>query len=196
MERFRSVPEMESLPAFPKPAMPAWLAEALASVPAAIAFRSAERADLSFLRALYAQSREPELAQVTWPIQAKQAFCDSQFDLQHRHYILHAPPTAAFLVMVMEAQPIGRLYLHWSTDELRIVDILVERAHRGRGLGSMVIRGLQAAVSHAGLITLSLHVAEQNHQALRLYRRLGFGEGERRGAHLRMDWSSITAGIS
>ena len=44
--------------------MPAWLAEALKSPHASVTLRAAECADLPFLRTLYAQSREAELAQM------------------------------------------------------------------------------------------------------------------------------------
>jgi len=168
--------------------MPAWLAEALKSPHASVTLRAAECADLPFLRTLYAQSREAELAQMPWPAEARQAFCDSQFNLQHRHYVSQYPPAAAFLLILRKQQPIGRLYLHWSADELRIVDILIEGASRRQGIGSTLLRRLQMAVRGADVPTLSLHVEQQNGEAYRLYRRLGFVEGESRGGYLRMDW--------
>lgn len=168
--------------------MPAWLAEALKSSHASVTLRAAEGADLPFLRSLYAQSREAELAQMPWPTEARQAFCDGQFNLQHRHYVSQYPPAAAFLLILQKEQPIGRLYLHWSADELRIVDILIENTSRRQGIGSALLRSLQLAVGDADLPTLSLHVEQQNSEAYRLYRRLGFFEGESRGGYLRMDW--------
>ncbi|MGN6739141.1 GNAT family N-acetyltransferase [Dyella sp.] len=179
---------MESLPAFPRSAMPVWLAEALTSPHASVTLLAAEGSDLAFLRALYAQSREAELAQTPWPPEARQAFCDSQFNLQHRHYVSQYPPAAAFLVILQEHQPIGRLYLHWSTDELRIVDILLASRSRQQGIGTALLRALQMAVGNAGIPTISLHVEQQNSEAYRLYRRLGFSEGDCRGGYLRMDW--------
>lgn len=187
---------MESLPAFPRPALPAWLAEALKSSHASVTLRAAEGADLPFLRLLYAQSREAELAQMPWPPEARQAFCDSQFNLQHRHYVSQYPPAAAFLLILQKGQPIGRLYLHWSADELRIVDILIENMSRRQGIGSMLLRGLQMAMGNTDVATLSLHVEQQNSEAYRLYRRLGFLEGESLGGYLRMDWQPGPALLS
>lgn len=168
--------------------MPVWLAEALTSPCASVTLRAAMSVDLPLLRALYAKSRESELAQMPWPPDAKQAFCDSQFDLQHRHYISQYPPAAAFLVILQKQQPIGRLYLHWSAGELRIVDILIATSARRQGIGSALLQGLQKAVSERGVATLSLHVEMHNSEAYRLYRRLGFSEGDCRGGYLRMDW--------
>lgn len=168
--------------------MPAWLAEALKSPHASVTLLAAESGDLPFLRELYARSRDAELAQLPWPPEARQAFCDSQFDLQHRHYVSQYPPAAAFLVIQWEQQPIGRLYLHWSADELRIVDILIAARSRRHGTGTALLRALQTAVRDTGIPTLSLHVEQHNDQAHRLYRRLGFVEGDSRGGYRRMDW--------
>lgn len=187
---------MEPLPAFPRPALPAWLAEALKSAHASVTLIAAESDDLPFLRALYAQSREAELAQMPWPPEAKQAFCDGQFNLQHRHYVSQYPPAAAFLVIVQQHQPVGRLYLHWSADELRIVDILLAARSRRHGMGTALLQALQRAVGDAGIPTLSLHVEQQNGEAYRLYRRLGFIEGDSRGGYRRMDWRPVAEPLS
>ncbi len=168
--------------------MPTWLAEALISPHASISLRAAESHDLPSLRVLYAQSRETELARMPWPAEARQAFCDSQFELQHRHYVSQYAPAAAFLIVLQKQQTIGRLYLHWSADELRIVDILITSPSRRQGIGSALLRCLQKAISEARVTALSLHVEMHNSEAYRLYRRLGFLEGESRGGYLRMDW--------
>lgn len=168
--------------------MPTWLAETLKSPHASVTVRAVESADLPFLRLLYAQSRQSELAQTPWPPETVQAFCDSQFDLQHRHYVSQYPPDAAFLLVLQNGRAIGRLYLHWSADDLRIVDILIESTSRRQGIGSMLLRELQRAVADVGKHTLSLHVAQQNSEAFRLYRRLGFVESGSHEGYRRMDW--------
>lgn len=177
--------------------MPAWLAHLLVSAPGdGLSIRAAENDDFPILRALYAQSREMELAHTPWPAPVKQSFCDSQFDLQHRHYVSHYTPTAAFLVVLRGDSPIGRLYLHWSADELRVVDILIERISRGQGIGSRLLRQLQVVAQDAAFPTLSLHVEQRNHRACRLYRRLGFTESDRRAGYMKMDWHPGTEPLS
>lgn len=173
--------------AFPAPAHPAWL-ETPSLSQSGLGLRQAAEADLPFLRDLYADSRAEELACVPWPEAAKRAFCDSQFALQHRHYVAHSVP-AIFLIVLLDGRSAGRLYLHWTAADLRIVDILLDAAARGRGIGTALLRWLQAAALYAGVETLSLHVESHNQGAQRLYRRLGFREQGVHGGHLRMAWT-------
>jgi len=154
----------------------------------AFALRDAGPHDLPYLRDLYAASRAEELAPVPWHDAAKRAFCDSQFDLQHRHYVAQFA-TGDFLVVTHGDATVGRLYLHESESELRIVDILLDDAVRGRGLGSTLLRRLQEDVRERGLATLALQVLVTNLTARRLYERLGFVlEGDENAMHLEMCW--------
>lgn len=176
--------------AFPAALPPAWL-EAPGLSQFGLGLRAAEESDLSFLRGLYAESRATELASAPWPASAKRAFCDSQFALQHRHYMTHYVP-AAFLVVLLEGRPVGRLYLHWTPADLHIVDILLDTATRGRGVGSALLHWTQAATSSAGIDTLSLYVERHNDGAYRLYRRLGFREeGGDHAGHRHMVWRRL-----
>lgn len=173
--------------AFPSSAPPAWL-ETPGLSQSGLSLRAASESDLPFLRDLYAESRAAELAPVPWPGPVKRAFCDSQFALQHRHYVAHCVP-AAFLVALLEGRPVGRLYLHWTPDGLHIVDILLDAVARGRGIGSALLHWTQTAALGAGIGTLSLYVERHNDGAYRLYRRLGFHEekGDHDG-HRHMVW--------
>lgn len=180
--------------AFPAPALPAWL-DTSGLAKSGLALMPAAASDLPFLRDLYAASRAAELAGVPWPDGVKRAFCDSQFVLQHRHYVAHCVP-ALFLIVQRAGRPIGRLYLHWTSSELRIVDILLDARVRGRGIGSALLGWAQAAAQVLGAEALSLHVERHNEGACRLYRRLGFHEQGRHGTHLRMAWSPQATSVS
>jgi len=173
--------------AFPAPAQPAWL-ETPGLSQSGLVLRAAGATDLPFLRNLFAESRAAELAHVPWPESVKRAFCDSQFVLQHRHYLALCVP-AAFLVVLLGGRPVGRLYLHWTSGDLRIVDVLLDAATRRRGVGSTLLRWAQAVASSAGVGTLSLHVERYNEGAYRLYCRLGFCEEDSPyPGHRRMVW--------
>jgi ribosomal protein S18 acetylase RimI-like enzyme len=152
-----------------------------------LGLRSAEAADLPFLRRLYAASRDRELAYIPWPDETKRSFCDNQFDLQHRHYVT-SYLSADFLIVLHRRKPIGRLYLHETAQEMSIVDILLDRAAQGHGLGSALLRWTQDLVRERCLNALTLHVELRNEAAYRLYKRLGFVAGEINGAHLHMTW--------
>jgi GNAT superfamily N-acetyltransferase len=156
-----------------------------------LALRHAQGADLPFLRALYASLRADELAPTGWPEHAKQAFLDSQFALQHQHYISHFAPSD-FLLIEHAQTPIGRFYLHRATAEFLLLDIALLPPWRGRGIGSSLVRHAQHEARQAG-VCLSLHVEWGNPAAQRLYQRLGFTVTGREGMHLRMRWPASAA---
>jgi ribosomal protein S18 acetylase RimI-like enzyme len=184
---------MEEALAFPAPAHPAWL-ETPGLLQSGLRLRAAETTDIPFLRDLYASSRDAELASIPWPHDTKRAFCDSQFTLQHRHYVAHCVP-AAFLIVMLDDKTEGRFYLHWAPNELRIVDILLAANVRGRGIGSALLRWAQAVAVDAGIEVLNLHVERHNSAAYRLYQRLGFYEQDVGGGHVRMTWTPPAAAL-
>lgn len=142
-------------------------------------------ADADFLFQVYAETREEELAVVDWSPAQKHAFLKMQFDAQHAHYQKHYP-AAAFDLILLSGQPIGRIYLdRWAT-EFRIVDIALLRAYRNRGIGTAFLQAIHAAAQHAGL-PVTIHV-EQFNPALRLYQRLGFEQAGENGVYFLMKW--------
>ena len=68
--------------------------------------------DLPFLSRLYAASRAAEMARSGWPDDAIAAFLAQQFELQHRYYQSHYAD-GEFLLVELDGQPVGRLYLYW-----------------------------------------------------------------------------------
>ena len=164
-------------------------------VPAGLAahglrLRPARADDLPFLRRLYGETRAAELAGVPWPEAVREQFLDSQFALQHRHYVNHFAD-ADFLVLERGGDPVGRLYLQRAAPDFLIVDISLLGCVQGQGMG----RGLIAAVQEMAVAEgsgVQLHVDVRNVRAQCLYRRLGFAllSPEPEGAHLRMRWSA------
>ncbi|RNF86563.1 GNAT family N-acetyltransferase [Montanilutibacter psychrotolerans] len=161
-----------------------------------IALRHAQSSDLPYLRELYASTREQELAQVAWPPQARQAFLDSQFALQHLHYVNHFPQ-AAFLVIEQHGDPVGRYYLQRGDasrahhdevpgDDL-LIDISLGPAVRGQGLATALIGDSQRQAARHGR-GMQLHVQCDNTGAARLYQRLGFSVVADEGAYQRLRW--------
>jgi ribosomal protein S18 acetylase RimI-like enzyme len=155
-----------------------------------IVLRPASDADITFLRELYAQTRTDELAVVPWPASVKQAFLDSQFDLQHRHYTTHFGQ-ADFLVIEQAGRPIGRLYLLRQPPAFRIIDIALAASARCAGTGSALIADIQKQAAALGC-DVTLQVDNRNPGARRLYERLGFLATETGDAHLPMHWAAAT----
>src|SRR5688572_12378444 len=127
---------------------------------AAIALRPIGPDDRSFLLAVYASTREPELAAVEWDAAQKAAFVEMQFDAQHAYYQEHYAG-AAFDVILVFGQPAGRLYVAREGDEIRIVDIALLPEFCNRGIGTTLLRELQSEAAAAGK-PLRIHVERFN----------------------------------
>jgi ribosomal protein S18 acetylase RimI-like enzyme len=147
--------------------------------------RLATEADLPFVASVYASTRVQELAQVNWTPEEKAAFCHSQFQAQTQHYQRHYPTGQQFIILSGET-PVGRLYIAHRETEIRIMDIALLTAFRGRGIGTQLLRDLQNQASQAGK-SLSIHVESFN-PAMRLYQRLGFHLAEDKGVYQFMLW--------
>lgn len=155
----------------------------------ALALRSAAEADLPALRALYASTREQELAAAPWSETAKAAFIGQQFALQHHHYVTHYPD-ADFLVIVAGPAVVGRFY-RWrasaGAEPDVVIDVSLLPEWRGRGLGAALLRAAMAQAA-ARSRDVALQVLHHNGRARRLYERLGFSVVGGSGAHLAMRW--------
>lgn len=154
-----------------------------------ISFRAEQPGDAPFLLQLYASTREDEMRLVSWDAAQKEAFVRSQFALQTRHYRKYYPE-AAFLVIELDGQPIGRLYLDRSDRCILVIDIALLPEHRGAGLGGRLMRDVLAE-GEAARKPVQIHV-ERNNPALRLYERLQFRLIEDKGSHFLMEWSPGT----
>lgn len=144
-------------------------------IPTAAAFgvslRAMTDADLPFAAAVYASTRHDELAQTGWPQPMIDAFLAQQHDAQHAHYSAHYPGISRQAIQQQGAD-IGRLYLYAGASDLRIVDIALLPAARGRGIGGALLADVLAYAQARGL-RASIHVEQQN-PARRLYIRAGF----------------------
>jgi len=141
--------------------------------------------DRDFLFRLYASTRAEELRGVDWSDAQKEAFLRMQFDAQHHAYTTNYPG-AEFSVVLVDGVPAGRLYLHQREDELRIVDVALMPAYRGRGLGGALLRQVQQRAQALGLAA-RIHVELYN-PAQRLYARLGFVKIGESGVYHLLEW--------
>jgi GNAT superfamily N-acetyltransferase len=148
-----------------------------------VALRPVKPGDEEFLYRVYASTRHEELAPVPWPEAHKKAFLRMQFDAQARYYQEHYTD-AAFSVILLDAQPVGRFYVARWPEEIRIVDIALLPEHRAAGIGTSLLEALISESEGAGK-SLSIHV-ERFNPALRLYERLGFRLREDKGVYLLM----------
>jgi ribosomal protein S18 acetylase RimI-like enzyme len=150
-----------------------------------LTFRPIIDADLPFLSRVYASTRTEELSVVPWSDEQKAAFCAAQFEAQHGHY-QQTYAGAEWLIIQHGGEAVGRLYLVEWEREHRIIDIALLPEHRGKGLGTAIMRDLlDMAASHGKAV--SIHV-EQFNPAQHLYQRLGFSKIGEHGVYELMRW--------
>ncbi|MBW3569772.1 MAG: GNAT family N-acetyltransferase [Gemmatimonadetes bacterium] len=149
-----------------------------------VTLRAATDADLEFLHRLYATTREDELKQVPWTPEQKAAFVSQQFHAQHQYWHQNYTDTSWDLIL-LDGEPVGRLYVARWPDDIRVVDIALMPEHRGRGLGTRLLRGILAEGEASGR-KVSIHVEIFN-PARSLYERLGFVQAEEKGVYLLME---------
>lgn len=152
-----------------------------------ISLRPITPEDESFLAALYASTREQELAQTNWSDDQKAMFCRMQFNAQTKDYQRNYPD-ASFDIIERDSVAAGRLLVLRSDEKIHVIDIALLPEHRGAGIGTKFLKELQAEAKAAGK-PLSIHV-EQFNPARRLYERLGFKQIEEKGVYLLLHWSS------
>jgi len=132
--------------------------------------RPVEAADGAFLLELYASTRAGELAATGWDEATRAAFIAQQFTAQDRDWRARLPDAAYDLVCVGE-QRVGRRYVDRSAAAIHVVDVSLLPQWRGHGIGGWLLAGLVAEADAAG-VPLTLHV-ERSNPALRLYARWG-----------------------
>ncbi len=149
--------------------------------------RPARDEDEPFLYDLYRSTRIEELSRTGLPPAQLDMLIKLQFTAQQHHY-REAYPNAEHLIIMVEDRPAGRVLIYRSDLTLQIVDIAFLPERRGSGIGSEVIRRLQAEAA-AALKPLTLYVVKHN-PAARLYERLGFKTVQDIGSHFFMEWHS------
>jgi ribosomal protein S18 acetylase RimI-like enzyme len=125
-----------------------------------------------FLAELYATTREDDLRLTDWDDAQKAAFCAWQFQLQQLDYTRNYPADGHWII-VRDDVPVGRVWVAERDDHLFVVDISLLPAHRGRGIGTLVLEGLFAEGDQAGL-PVRLTAFRNNLRAIALFQRLGF----------------------
>ena len=136
-----------------------------------ISWRSATAADAAFCFSVYASTRAEELATWGWGVAQQEIFLKMQFAAQAASYRATFPG-ASHAIVLRGDRPVGTLIVNHTAEEIRLVDVAFLPQHRGAGLGTEVIRRLQAEAHGSGR-PLRLQVLRTS-RAARLYARLGF----------------------
>jgi GNAT superfamily N-acetyltransferase len=151
-----------------------------------ITLRPACADDEPFLFDVYASTRLEELAPLGWSAEQQAAFLTQQFNAQHQYYQANYTD-ADFQVILLDDQPVGRLYIARWPEEIRLIDIALLPEYRNAGVGSRLLADLLAEATAEGK-PVRIHVEKFN-PALRFYERLGFSRIDDRGVYWFMEWS-------
>jgi ribosomal protein S18 acetylase RimI-like enzyme len=150
-----------------------------------LALRPVRPDDEDFLFRTYAGTRADEMALVDWSPEQKQAFLQMQFDAQRRSYQMQFPDAKHDVILHGDASA-GRLMVDRSEECILVIDIALLPEHRNSGIGSRLLRELQAEAA-ASDQPLRMHVENFN-RARRLYERLGFTKIDEVGFYWLLEW--------
>lgn len=149
-----------------------------------ITCRSIKPGNEAFLYEVYASTRQEELASVNWDNCQKESFLKMQFTAQHKYYQENYSQ-AEFLIILLNEIPIGRLYIDYRQDEIRLIDIALLPTYRNQGIGTILLKEMINKGQKLGL-PIRLHVETYN-PALELYKNFGFQSLEERGVYYFME---------
>jgi len=150
-----------------------------------ITFRPTTEQDYDFLVNLYGSTRQEELALTGWDADRREAFVRMQFAPQRVHYRAKRPEGREELILV-DGEPAGRLYSDLGGDTCHLLDFCLLPEYRGRGIGSRVLGGIQAAAAAMGR-RVTIYVESFN-RSLAFFERHGFARSAENGVHCLMEW--------
>jgi GNAT superfamily N-acetyltransferase len=152
----------------------------------ALRLRSVTLDDDPFLLSVYASTRAEELDQVEWAEGQREAFLKWQFEMQRREYDVRFPD-AEYDLIEIDGQPVGRIWIGRTDQEIRLLDIALLPQFQNRGAGTALINWLIEEAKASGK-RLRHMVFVLNNNAHRFYERLGFVEIEDLGGYKHMEW--------
>lgn len=153
-----------------------------------ISLRPVTEEDHEFLLRAYAAGRETELAIFPFDDAQKRAFCEQQLDAQTAYY-REKYPQATHEVILLDGEPVGRMYVNRGEKLILILDFAVLVAHRKQGIGTHIVKSLQAEAASSGK-RVGVEVETFN-PSQSFFRELGFKLVDSNEMSLYFEWSSL-----
>lgn len=135
--------------------------------------------DAPFERAIYDSTRAAELDAWGWPEAQREAFLEVQFRAQRAFF-----SGRSVRIAEVGGEPAARVVTEQAGAGLRLIDIAVLPVFRGRGLGTALVRALQAEAS-----PIVLEARRDRPAVCAWYRGLGFRVVGRGALHERLSWT-------
>ncbi len=150
-----------------------------------ISFRPVTDGDEEFLLEVYQSSRGDDLRELGWDKDRISEFLGMQYEAQ-KHFYQTDYSEASDEIILLAGLPAGRLIVDRREHEIRCVDMALLPAHRGAGVGTLLIRKLQDEAKRVSQ-PLRLQVIRFS-RAVNLFERLGFVRTSETGTHFQMEW--------
>ena len=154
-----------------------------------ITVRPVRQDDEPYLRELRAESDSERLLldYVIVEEALKKRLLEHQFDAR-QSYFREADWDKKECLIEMELQPVGSFVVMQDSGEIRLADIVIQKSHRGLGIGFAIIQSIQQESVRSNR-PLRLHV-EKNNPALEWYGNIGFRVLEDQETHFFLEWTS------
>jgi GNAT superfamily N-acetyltransferase len=135
-----------------------------------------------FLIQLYASTRD-DIEFLALDAAQKKSLLEMQYLAQKQHYA-EQYPEASHDIILLDNQPVGRIIVKRSAEELLGVDLALLPEYRNLGIGTFLLKNLLNEAAQTNRI-FCFHVVKTN-PAVRLYIRLGCFVTEDTGMHFKM----------
>jgi ribosomal protein S18 acetylase RimI-like enzyme len=141
--------------------------------------------DDPFIRRLMTDTLTDQLGASGWPDEIRERLLGEQYRIRRQGFRASAGDRPGTIVLV-DDEPIAWYVAAEFDDEIRLVNLVVQRAHRNKGFGTEILQKLIADSDRSGK-GLRLAVALNNQRATELYSRLGFQRTGGDGVHTFME---------
>ncbi len=155
-------------------------------LPGELALRPALPDDDEFFQELFRSTRR-YLYQIALPESSIDNLVQQQYRLQQTSFAHHSPD-ACHLVILLSKLPIGKVIIDRTQSSFHIIDLAIVPERRGQGIGTAVLRAIQAAAEKI-MYSVELSVDQQNKDAKKLYLSLGFQVTGSSDTHDAMNWT-------
>ena len=145
--------------------------------------------DEAFLLRLYESTRAAELALVPWTAAQREFFVSLQANAQRQHYRAQCP-AAEELLILLDEQPAGRLYIDRRATELRLLDFTLLPEHYASPAGPQLLRTLMAEAAAADL-AVTIHL-QPGDPLQALFEQLSFAPVGNNGIHVLFEWRAAS----
>jgi len=154
-----------------------------------LAVRPALPDDEIFMYELYSAIRAPEFALAPIPAGQREHLMRMQFRGQMSAYA-QLYPNSCYHIVLLDAKPVGRLWVAQTEREFHLVDIGVHPDLQNKGIGTALVQRLQLEATAAGL-PIASSVNRFNPGSLRFHQRLGFTIVREDQMYYFLQWKSL-----